>query len=242
MQYFQYNLFNSTFDELFNNLLISNEQSVIATINPHSFVVAENDPEFKSSLINSNYLLVDGIGIKMALYLQFKNVKLITGPDFHGQFIDLFRAKSLKVFYMGSTEVVLNKIKLKLGDIAPAWEVETYSPPFEKEFSLEQNNLILYNINKFKPDVLFVGMTAPKQEKWVEANKESIDAKYIASIGAVFDFYSGIKKSPPRIIVKFNLIWIYRLLTDFKHVWRRTFISVPFFIYYNLINYFKPKF
>jgi N-acetylglucosaminyldiphosphoundecaprenol N-acetyl-beta-D-mannosaminyltransferase len=122
---------------------------------------------------------------------------------------------------------------------APLWVVETYSPPFTNAFSKDQNDIIINNINKFKPDILFIGMTAPKQEKWVDINKNNLDAKYIISIGAVFDFYSDVKKSAPKLIVNLNLIWAYRLLTDFKHVWRRTFISFPLFLYLNVIKSIK---
>ncbi len=234
MKYFEYSLFNSSFENLFEKKFSLNKPVIISTINPHSFVVAENDEVFKSSLINSNFLIVDGIGIKLILYLFFKNVKLLNGPKLHSHILNYFKEQELRVFYMGSTEDVLTKIKQKLKKEVPLWIIETYSPPFVSTFSTIQNNLILEKINKFKPDILFVGMTAPKQEKWVDFNKSSINSKYIISIGAVFDFYSEIKKSPPQIIEKLNLIWLHRLMTDFNHVWKRTLISFPLFICYNI--------
>lgn len=241
MQYFQYNLFNSDFFVLFKNKFHNNETVVISTINPHSFVVAENDSEFKKALINSDYLLVDGIGLKIVLLFKFKIVKLLNGPELHNLIIKNFRNTKLRVFYMGSTNVVLSKIKEKINKDLPLWEVDTFSPPFSKTFSDEQNKEIIKNINKFQPDILFIGMTAPKQEKWVNYNKEQLNAKYIISIGAVFDFYSEEKKSAPNLFVFFNLIWLYRLITDFKHVWKRTFVSIPLFIYYNIINSINRK-
>lgn len=239
MRYFNYQLFNSNIDKIFINDFESEDVITISTINPHSFVVAEKDLNFKRALINSDFLLVDGVGIRLILLLKLRNVKLINGPFLHSQILYKFNNKKLRVFYMGSTEFVLDKIKEKLNIQLPIWEVETYSPPFVNIFSNDQNDCIIENINKFKPDILFIGMTAPKQEKWVDLNKHLLKAKYIVSIGAVFDFYSGYKKSAPKLIAKLNLIWAYRLFTDFKHVWKRTFISFPLFIYYNVINSIK---
>lgn len=71
--------------------------------------------------------------------------------------------------------------------------MEGYSPPFSAEFSLRDNQKMIKAVNSFNPDVLFVGMTAPKQEKWVESQKEFLKSKMICSIGAVFDFYAGTK-------------------------------------------------
>lgn len=239
MRYFQYLLFNSNFNDLFYYKFNNSKRIIISTLNPHSFVVAERDNAFKKALLNADFLLVDGVGIKIILLIQFKIVKLFNGPYLHSQIISNFRKIKLKVFYMGSSEHVLNRIVDKLKIEAPLWDVETYSPPFTSVFSKDQNDIIINNVNKFKPDILFIGMTAPKQEKWVDINKNNLDANYIISIGAVFDFYSDVKKSAPKLIVNLNLIWAYRLLTDFKHVWRRTFISFPLFLYLNVVKSIK---
>ena len=239
MKYFQYLLFNSNFNDLFLNDFNNSKRVIISTLNPHSFVVAEKDLDFKKALLNADYLLVDGIGIKIILLIQFKKVQLFNGPYLHSQIISNFNKKKLKVFNMGSSDHVLSRINEKLKIEAPLWEVETYSPPFTNVFSNDQNDIIINIINKFKPDILFIGMTAPKQEKWVDMNKNYLDAKYIISIGAVFDFYSDVKKSAPKLFVYLHLIWAFRLFTDFKHVWRRTFISFPLFLYLNLIKSIK---
>ena len=86
-------------------------------------------------------------------------------------------------------------------------------------------------INEFKPDVLFVGMTAPKQEKWVYENKNQLDAKVICSIGAVFDFYSETVKRPSKFWINLGLEWFIRLLHEPNHLWRRYLLYGPVFIY-----------
>jgi len=90
---------------------------------------------------------------------------------------------------------------------------------------------MIEQINRAAPDVLWVGMTAPKQEKWIFANKERLQVKFIGAIGAVFDFYSGnVKRSHP-FFQRLGLEWLPRLLRDPRRLWRRTFISSPIFLY-----------
>jgi N-acetylglucosaminyldiphosphoundecaprenol N-acetyl-beta-D-mannosaminyltransferase len=88
---------------------------------------------------------------------------------------------------------------------------------------------MLEAIRKFSPDVLFVGMTAPKQEKWVEACRGSIRAGVVCSIGAVFDFYAGTVKRPSAFWIRLNLEWFIRLLNEPRRLWKRYLIYSPLF-------------
>ena len=234
VKYFEYNIYNGPFENLYKHGFNTPYPIVISTINPHSFVVAEQDYQFKNALKSSNYLVLDGVGIKILLLFLFKRVNIYNGPFIHSQIIKMFKNIPLKIFYMGSSLSVLEKIKLKHATETPLWEIQFLSPPYEAKFSEETNFSIVSSINSFSPDILFVGMTAPKQEKWVDENKFNINSKYIIPIGAVFDFYSGEKKIAPKLFQKLYLIWFYRLIFDFKHVWKRTIISLPLFFYYNL--------
>ena len=85
-------------------------------------------------------------------------------------------------------------------------------------------------VNNFKPDVLFIGMTAPKQEKWAFKNKNQLDAKIICSIGAVFDFYAGTVVRPHPFWINLRLEWFIRLLKEPKRMWKRYLYYGPVFI------------
>ena len=95
---------------------------------------------------------------------------------------------------------------------------------------------MLEKVNKFKPDVLFVGMTAPKQEKWAFENKNKLNANVICSIGAVFDFYAGTTKRPPRWMINLRMEWLGRLLKEPKRMWRRYILSTPVF-FIDIVRY-----
>ena len=135
---------------------------------------------------------------------------------------------------MGSSQETLLKIKNRLINEYPNCIVNFYSPPYRTYFSKEENVKIISAINNFGPDILFVGMTAPKQEKWVYLCKSQINAKIICSIGAVFDFYAGNIKRPNQFWINLGLEWFIRFLKEPKRLFKRNFISTPLFLFYVL--------
>ena len=103
----------------------------------------------------------------------------------------------------------------------PNIKVTTHSPPFKPEFSEEDNRQMIEAINQASPDVLWVGMTAPKQEKWIYQNKDKLNVKFIGAIGAVFDFYAGTVKRSSPWFQKHGLEWLPRLLQEPRLLWYR---------------------
>lgn len=214
--------------------------TVVNCLNPHSFVQALHDDEFRLALEHSSILLPDGEGICMALKLWGgKKISKIAGDDLHSHLLQtLANAPSsatahttTKVYYMGSSKNVLQKIEQRLHDEYPSIEVRTWSPSFCERLSDEESLRIINDINAFAPDVLFVSMTAPKQEKWVERYRGQLTTpRVIASIGAVFDFYAGTVKRAPRWAVKMKLEWLFRLLKEPRKMWNRNFVSTPRFL------------
>jgi N-acetylglucosaminyldiphosphoundecaprenol N-acetyl-beta-D-mannosaminyltransferase len=206
-------------------------QTIINTINPHSYCVAKTDKQFRGALEASDVLLPDGIGIVYAAkWLLGKRIPKIAGSDLHAHLIDKANQEGLKVFYLGASEETLEKINNRLTIEQPNCIAGFYSPPFKNEFNDDENSQMINAINTFAPDILFVGMTAPKQEKWVYSHKSQIDARIICSIGAVFDFYAGTVKRSHPIWIKMGLEWLPRLLREPKRLARRNFISTPQFI------------
>ena len=103
------------------------------------------------------------------------------------------------------------------------------SPPFS-QWSATENNAMVAQINAARPDVLWVGMTAPKQEKWVQENRERLKVPVIGSIGAVFDFYAGTYPRAPQWMCGLGIEWLFRLVKEPRRMWRRNFISTPKFV------------
>lgn len=167
-------------------------------------------------------LIPDGVSIVWAVkWLTGENIKKIAGADLF--FYEMERLQKIKgkCFFLGSTNETLIKIRERAKKKYPNVQVETYSPPYKSEFSEEDNRMMLSKINNFKPDVLFVGMTAPKQEKWAYNNYNYLDVGHIGCIGAVFDFYAGTIKRAPKWMINLGLEWLYRLIKEPKRMWKR---------------------
>ncbi|MBQ0048901.1 MAG: WecB/TagA/CpsF family glycosyltransferase [Bacteroidales bacterium] len=131
-----------------------------------------------------------------------------------------------KVMFMGSSEKVLNLIRERAAKDYPGLEIVTYSPPYKPEFSDADNRAIIAAINAAQPNLLWIGMTAPKQEKWAYVHWEELQIScHVGTIGAVFDFYAGTVKRAPLWWQRHSLEWLYRLLREPRRMWRRYVIG-----------------
>jgi N-acetylglucosaminyldiphosphoundecaprenol N-acetyl-beta-D-mannosaminyltransferase len=221
-----YPVFTSTLDKL-----KLNSKTLISTINQYSYVMSERDRDFKEALLKSDVLLPDGIGITVASrFLTGKRINKIAGADIHRHFLEELNRTSGSCFYLGSAPATLEKIKARINSEYPNIKVGVYSPPYKAQFTEEDNQQMLDAVNSFKPDVLFVGMTAPKQEKWAHMHKEQLDAKAICAIGAVFDFFAGTVERPSSVWVNAGLEWLVRLVKEPKRMWRRYLYFGPVFV------------
>ena len=212
--------------------IIPEGRIIINTINAYSWVMADKDFLFRKALINSDYLLPDGVSISWAArFLNNENISKFAGADLHQLLLYLLDKRHGKCFYLGASEQTLHSIKKRLSLDFPNVKVESYSPPFKASFSSLDNEDMIKVVNRFKPDVLFVGMTAPKQEKWIFENAYRLETHIITGIGAVFDFYAGTKKRPSKWMINWGLEWLGRLVSDPKRLWKRYIIYNPVFIF-----------
>ena len=224
---------------------------LINTINAHSFNVAQKDEAFAEALRNGDYLIPDGASIvKACRWLKAKSQpkERIAGWDlfeFEMSYLNSKmkeckneKMKKGRVMFLGSSEKVLSLIRERAAVDYPNLEVVTYSPPYKPEFSDEDNKEMIQAINKAKPDLLWIGMTAPKQEKWTYQHWKELDIHcHVGTIGAVFDFYAGTVERAPLWWQKHSMEWLYRLLFEPKRMWRRYVIGIPLFLW----NILKEK-
>lgn len=202
--------------------------------NPHSLVVADHDSIFLSALRNADILVPDGSGIVLASKMLGGRIrKRITGSDVMAGIADRWNATpGRSFFFLGSSNEVLEKIKSRMSQQYPNIEVRgVYAPPFNAEFSDAENDRIIERINQARPTVLWVGMTAPKQEKWVEQHRHRLNVPLIAAVGAVFDYFAGTKKRASIAAQSIGLEWLPRLLREPRRMWRRNMVSTPVFLY-----------
>lgn len=143
-----------------------------------------------------------------------------------------FRSPQRTVMFMGSSQKVLNLIVKRAAEVYPHLKIVTYSPPYKPEFSEKDNKAIIDAINAADPDLLWIGMTAPKQEKWTYSHWNELNIHcHVGTIGAVFDFFAGTVERAPVWWQRHGLEWLYRLLKEPKRMWRRYIIGNTLFLF-----------
>lgn len=222
-------------DDLFASLSKSRNCLWLACFNPHSYSVALNDAIFSLALKNANWLIPDGTGVVVASCILGGGIrKRITGFDvFDGLNHRMNTIGGFSVFFLGASEKTLSLIRSKMADDYPNIRIAgTYSPPFTASFSASELEDMINQVNAAQPDVLWVSLTAPKQEKFIYQNRERLNVKFAGAVGAVFDFYSGkVKRSHP-VFQRLGLEWLPRLIQEPKRLWKRMIISAPIFLYH----------
>lgn len=210
------------------------DKILINTVNAHSFNTAQNDALFAEALTNGDVLIPDGVSIvKACKWVKAKSQpsERIAGWDLFIYEMNKLNERGGKCFFMGSSERVLELVKKRVMIDYPNIIVDTYSPPYKSEFNEEENQAIINAINEANPDLLWIGMTAPKQEKWAYTHWPELNIHcHVGTIGAVFDFFAGTVERAPIWWQKHGLEWAYRLLKEPKRMWRRYIIGNSLFL------------
>ena len=226
--------------------LIPEGKVLINTINAHSYNVAQKDDAFAMALRNGDYLIPDGASIvKACRWLKAKSQpkERIAGWDLFEYEMSFLNSKMQKcknermnkgrVMFMGSSEKALTLIRERAAVDYPHLDIITYSPPFKPEFSDEDNQTMIQAINDAAPDLLWIGMTAPKQEKWTYQHWDELNIHcHCGTVGAVFDFYAGTVKRAPLWWQRNSMEWLHRLIMEPRRMWRRYIIGAVKFLYY----------
>jgi N-acetylglucosaminyldiphosphoundecaprenol N-acetyl-beta-D-mannosaminyltransferase len=229
-------------DILFQSLQES-RRAWLACFNPHSYALALKDEMFSRALKAADWLVPDGAGVVLASRLLGGAIQdRITGSDvFAGLQKRLNATGGMSVFFLGATEATLALIRQRMARDYPDIKVAgTYSPPFKEVYSSAETDEMIQAVNTAAPDVLWVGMSAPKQEKWIYLNKDKLNVKFIGAVGAVFDFYSGnIRRDKDSWLVNHGLEWLPRLIQEPGRLWQRMFVSAPVFVWHVVRQRFK---
>jgi len=203
----------TVFDDELANIERKAYPQLINTISPNSYGISTKDALFRESLKKCDHLVLDGVYFALSsIFLNGKNIKKNQGPDVFNHFMHRINTQGGKVFFLGSTDSILEKILEKAAVEFRNITVATYSPPYKPEFTEADNREMVNTINAFQPDVVFIGMTCPKQEKWGFVHKEQLNTGFICCIGAVFDWYAGNQKEIAPIWWKLRLAWLVRTI------------------------------
>lgn len=207
-------------DEVLNNIFYDYEngvQNVIVNINPEIVINNYKNNEFVQSLNNEKYQIPDGIGIVYASKINKGNIKQrIAGIDLLNDICKKSIEYKSKVFLYGAKPEIAEKAKEELEKKYRGINIAGVCNGYISE---EQ---AIQEINKCKPDILFIGIGSPKQEKFILENKEILDSvKIFMPVGGSFDVLSNTLKRAPKWVIRMNLEWLYRLIKQPKRFFRQ---------------------
>lgn len=216
----------------------------IVTLNAQIICLANTNQEL-FDFVNSNYATIDGqVPLKVARIKnkEFKKVEKLSGSEIIYDFCDYAKKNNLKLFFLGGKE---DSNKMAVENVKKDYDIQVsgYSPEYENyPFSDNFVKKCLDEMNKFKPDIVFVGFGAPKQEFFMRDHLKELTkmgVKYAVGSGGTVDFVAGTIKRAPKWISKIGMEGVYRLFKEFnKARWKRLVNSFGFFKYVNG----KPKF
>lgn len=208
----------------------------ICVSNVHTTVTAYEDYEYRKIQNDAILALPDGGPLSLVSRQRgFENAERVTGPDLMGKLFKISQEKGYKHYFLGSTEETLRILKVKLKEKYPKLNiVGMYSPPFKSEVSLEDFEKI-EEIDNLKPDFIWIGLGAPKQERWMSIHKNKFNGVMIG-VGAGFDYFADKIKRAPKWMQKYNLEWLYRLMQEPRRLFTRYFYTNTKFIWFAMIR------
>lgn len=212
-----YNKEESSFYNILSKNLKNNKKMFIVTANPETFMISEKDEEMKKLLLDKDTILVpDGIGIvKAARMINYDVKERITGIDIANKLLELGDKQKKTIYLFGSKQEVIDSMKNVIKEKYPNLVLVGATNGYEKD-----KDKVFEKIVKQKPDIVLVALGIPAQEKLIYKHLDKFDKGIFVGVGGSFDVISGHKKRAPKIFIKLNLEWLYRIIKEPKRLKR----------------------
>ncbi|EJZ18820.1 teichoic acid biosynthesis, UDP-N-acetyl-D-mannosaminuronic acid transferase [Rhizobium sp. Pop5] len=197
----------------------------------HGVIRCQDDPELRSIHNRAFLVTPDGMPLVWALkHAGHLESDRVYGPDLMLSVFEAGASKGIRHFLYGATPETLQHLQARLLAKFPEAEiVGSYAPPFHK-LSPQEEADIADRLNRSGADIIWVGLSSPKQELWMARMRDRLDASMLIGVGAAFDFHAGLKRQAPRFIQRSGFEWAFRLLCEPRRLWRRYALVVPAFI------------
>lgn len=207
------------------------EKGYICIRDAHGVIRCQQDAELRR--IHNEAFMVTPDGMPLVWSLQragHKTADRVYGPDLMLRVFDTGRANGVRHFLYGTTGDILEKLSDNLTRKYPGARIAgVYSPPF-RDLTVEEQADVARRINASGADIVWVGLSTPKQELWMAQMRDRLRPAMLIGVGAAFDFHAGIKKQAPRFIQRSGFEWLFRLACEPRRLWRRYMVTVPTFI------------
>jgi N-acetylglucosaminyldiphosphoundecaprenol N-acetyl-beta-D-mannosaminyltransferase len=193
---------------------------------------SRRNEQLRSILNQAGMVTADGMPLVWFSRLVRKApAERVYGPDLMRALTAISPARGYRHFYYGGAPGVAEKLKAAMESAYPGLlVVGMFQPPF-RELTREEDREAVACINAARPDIVWVGLSTPKQERWMAAHVGRLDAPALVGVGAAFDFHAGIKRQAPRWMQRSGLEWSFRLLSEPRRLGRRYLVNNPLFLY-----------
>lgn len=216
---------------LIQNAIEDGRKEYVCVRDAHGVVRCQKDPELRSIHNRAFLVTPDGMPLVWALkHAGHVESDRVYGPDLMLSVFDAGSAKGLRHFLYGATAETLEQLQARLlAKFPQARIVGSYAPPF-RQLSMQEEADIADRLNRSDADIIWVGLSSPKQELWMARMRDRLEAPMLIGVGAAFDFHAGLKRQAPRVIQRSGFEWAFRLLCEPRRLWRRYALVVPTFI------------
>jgi len=218
----------------FETLVARRQSALVFSLNVDICMKIHRDPELRKIYDHGNLVLVDGTPMTWAArFLGSPLPERVSGSEFLPAFCRVAGVKGYRVFLLGGLPGVAELAKQRLQADNPGLQVVgTYAPPFGFEHDDQENARIVSVIRAASPDVLFVALGTPKENKWLFRFREALQVPVSMAVGSSFDYLAGRLKRAPQWLQRCGLEWTYRLIQEPRRLWRRYLIDDLPFVYY----------
>jgi N-acetylglucosaminyldiphosphoundecaprenol N-acetyl-beta-D-mannosaminyltransferase len=218
--------------DIIDNWIRTGEPHYVCVTDVHAVMEVQRDPELRRIYDEAGLVVPDGMPLVWLSRLGgYAEADRVYGPDLLLACCEHFLARGYRHFFYGGASGVPELLAERLAQRYPGLRVAgTYSPPF-RPLTPAEDAAIVKRINDSGSDLVWVGLGAPKQERWMYGQRKSLRAPVLLGVGAAFDFHAGLKRQAPRWLQRSGFEWLFRLLTEPRRLWWRYLRNNPAFIW-----------
>lgn len=223
--------------EVIEGWIARRERRYVCVTGVHGVMESHRDPELRRIHNAAGLVTPDGMPLVWLARLRgHRGVTRVYGPDLLLAVGERTASKGTRHFFFGGAPGVPERLAERLTARFPGLVVAgTFSPPFHEPDAAE-DAVIVARINEARPDVVWVGFGTPKQERWMAAHRDRLEAPVLLGVGAAFDFHAGLKRQAPVWIQHSGFEWLFRLATEPRRLWKRYLVNNPKFIFFTLLQ------
>ncbi|WP_448208391.1 WecB/TagA/CpsF family glycosyltransferase [Azospirillum sp. sgz302134] len=217
--------------ERIDRWIADGERQYVCVTGVHGVMESQRDPRILGIHNAAGLVTPDGMPLVWLLRLGgHRHADRVYGPDLMEAVFDAARGRAHRHFLYGASEGTLARLRANLERRHPGCRiVGSHAPPF-RPLTPREDAEVISAINASGADIVWVGLSTPKQERWMAEHRAKLDAPVLIGVGAAFDFHAGLKRQAPRLVQRSGFEWLFRLVSEPRRLWKRYAVNNPAFV------------